>query len=175
MPASFRRAVVALSCASLLVVTLGASPASARPRQPDGLIRLAGGTGAWLGDNEYAQSSPWETDQELEIAGAGTYHFLYRVQNDGSRYDSISVKADKWSTPPADCTYKVVLRGKNITRKITERGVTLKSIRPGDKTTFKFTITAKGNDDQCALEFQAHSTKNFSATDHVLATVANTA
>ncbi len=174
MPAHFRRAVVALSCASLIVVTL-ASPASARPRQPDGLVRLAGGTGAWIGDDVYSAISPWETEQELEIAGAGTYHFLYRVQNDGSHYDSISVKADKWSTPPAACTYKVVLRGKNITKKITERGVTLKSIRPGDKTTFKFTITAKGDDDQCALEFQAHSTKNFSATDHVIATVANTA
>ena len=175
MSARIRRASVLVSIASLIVITLGTPPASAKPRQPDGLVRLAGGTGAWIGNNVYSAISPWETDQELEIAGAGTYDFLYRVQNDGHRYDSIWVKADKWSTPPATCTYKVILRGKNITRKITERGVTLKSMEPGDKTTFHFTITAKGDDDQCALEFQAHSSKNFSATDHVIATVANTA
>jgi hypothetical protein len=171
MPSPFRRAVVALSCASLIVVTL-ASPASARPRKPDGLIRLAGG--AWVGNNVYVQDA-WETEQELEIKGAGRYRFEYRIQNDGTRYDSIWVKADKWSTPPAECFYKVVLRGRNITRKITEVGVTVESLRPGDKTTFKVVIGAEAADDQCALEFEAHSETSFTSMDHVIATVANTA
>jgi hypothetical protein len=172
MPARLRRTLVLLSCASLLVVTIGASPASAAPRKPDGLIRLAGG--GWQGDNVY-MGSAWETEQEIEVAGAGTYGFQYRIQNDGSRYDSIWVKANKWSTPPADCTYKVWLRGKNITRKITQTGVVVRALRPGDKTTFKFRIGAAANDDQCSLEFQAHSETLFTASDGVIATVANTA
>ncbi len=171
MPSPVRRAVVALSCAALIVVTL-ASPASARPRRPDGLIRLAGG--GWVGDNVYLQDA-WETEQEIEVMGAGRYRFEYRIQNDGTRYDSIWVKADKWSTPPADCFYKVVLRGRNVTRKITEVGVTVRALRPGDKTTFKVEIGAEANDDQCALEFHGHSETSFTAMDAVIATVANTA
>jgi hypothetical protein len=172
MSARTRRTTVLLTGAMLLLTTLGAAPASAAPRKPDGILKLVGGD--WVGDDVYLQDA-WETEQEVEVAGAGSYDFQYRIQNDGSRYDSIWVKADKWSTPPADCTYKVSLRGRNVTRKITLEGIVVKSLRPGDRTTFKVTIAAEGSDDQCALAFHAHSEKRFTAMDAVIATVANTA
>ena len=103
----------------------------------------------------------------------GTYSFRYRLQNDGSRRDTINLTGHKWSTPPADCKYKVVRAGRNITRKIID-GIQV-NLKSGDKSTYKVTITAEGNDDQCALEFRANSAANFLKLDYAIFTVANTA
>lgn len=160
---------------TLLATLLPAPAEAAKPaRRPDGYVKLASGTEQWVGIKEYFHVTPFETTSELEIPGAGTYRFRYRVMNRGRLHDSIRVLAARWSTPPADCSYKVVRRGQNITRKVTNTGF-VERLQPGDKTTYRVKIGAGEWDDQCSLEFISTSTKNFNRNDHVLITVANTA
>jgi hypothetical protein len=163
---------LALALAAPVVVAVPAEAAAAR-RKPDVFIRLV--DGPWVGQNEYFKSSPFETTSELEVAGAGTYNFRFRIMNRGTGRDSYNILAGRWSTPPADCTFRVVRRGVNITKKITNTGYVEKSLAAGDKTTYRVRISAGGDDDQCSLEFRAASTRNFDKRDIVIATVANTA
>jgi len=165
----------ALALALVLAVTaLVTSPAEAAARRkPDVFIRLV--DGPWVGQGEYFKSTPFETTSELEVAGAGTYDFRFRVKNRGTGRDSFSILASRWSTPPAECRFRVVRRGVNITKKITTTGYVEKGLAAGDKTTYRVRISAAGADDQCSLEFRAASTKNFDKRDVVIATVANTA
>jgi hypothetical protein len=168
-----RRSTAALALA-LAATALVAPPAeAAAKRKPDVFIRLV--DGPWVGQGEYFTSTPFETTSELEVTGAGTYDFRFRILNRGTRTDSFNVLAGRWSTPPADCKYRVVRRGVNITKKITTTGYVEKSLKSGDKTTYKVRISAGESDDQCSLEFRAASTKSFAARDVVIATVANTA
>jgi hypothetical protein len=168
-----RRRTVALALA-LTATALVAPPAEAAARRkPDVFIRLA--DGPWVGRGEYFTSTPFETTSELEVAGAGTYDFRFRILNRGTVTDSFDILAGRWSTPPADCSFRVVRRGVNITKRITTTGYVEKSLPAGDKTTYKVRISAGGADDQCSLEFRAASTKSFAARDIVIATVANTA
>ncbi len=146
---------------------------AAAARQPDVFIRLV--DGPWVGKREYFTLTPFETTSELEVQGAGSYRFRFRIQNRGSRRGSFNVLAGRWSTPPADCTYKVVRRGVNLTRKITTTGYVERGLAAGDKTTYKVKIAAAGSDDQCSLEFRAASTRSYAQRDIVIATVANTA
>ncbi len=142
-------------------------------RQPDAFIRLV--NGSWVGRGEYHTLTPFETSSELEVHGAGSYRFRFRIQNTGSRRGSYDILAGRWSTPPADCTFEVVRRGVDLTPKITTTGYVEKGLAAGDKTTYKVKITAGAADDQCSLEFRAASTKSFAQRDIVIVTVANTA
>lgn len=168
-----RRSVVALSLALAATVLLAPSVDAAAQRKPDVFIRLA--DGPWVGKGEYFKNTPFETTSELEVAGAGTYHFRFRIMNRGTRTDSFDILAGRWSTPPADCSFRVVRRGVNLTKRITTTGYVEKSLKAGDKTTYKVRISAGGHDDQCSLEFRAASTSDFDKRDIVIATVANTA
>jgi hypothetical protein len=172
-------AVVATLALPLAVVppatsaTSAAAATAAAKRKPDGYIRLV--DGPWVGRGEYFASTPFETTSELEVQGAGTYAFRYRIHNRGTVRDSFDILAGRWSTPPADCGFKVVRRGVNITKKITTTGYVEESLAAGDKTTYKVRISAGESDDQCSLEFRAASTEDFGKRDVVIATVANTA
>jgi hypothetical protein len=166
-------AIIISTLAATLAVSAPTAATVAAKRKPDVYIQLVGGP--WVGRNEYFASTPFETTSELEVAGAGTYDFRFRILNRGTVTDSFDILAGRWSTPPADCSFRVVRRGVNITKRITTTGYVEKSLPAGDKTTYKVRISAGGADDQCSLEFRAASTKSFAARDIVIATVANTA
>jgi len=173
-----RRSAVSRRNAGALALVLAStalvvSPADALAlRKPDVMIRL--GDGPWVGAHEYVKTTPFETTSELEITGAGTYDFRFRIVNRGTVRESFNVFASRWSTPPADCEFTVVRRGVDITRKITTTGYVEKGLAAGDKTTYRVRISAGGHDDQCSLELRAASTRNFEKRDVVIATVANT-
>lgn len=168
-----RAGTLALALA-LAVTALVMSPAEAAARRkPDVFIRLA--DGPWVGKGEYFKNTPFETTSELEVPGSGTYDFRFRILNRGTGPDSYDILAGRWSTPPADCSFRVVRRGVNITKKITTTGYVEKGLAAGDKTTYKVRISAGASDDQCSLEFRAASTRDFDKRDIVIATVANTA
>jgi hypothetical protein len=166
-------AIIISTLAATLAVSAPTAATVAAKRKPDVYIQLVGGP--WVGRNEYFASTPFETTSELEVEGAGSYRFRFRIHNRGKVRDSFDILAGRWSTPPADCGFKVVRRGVNITKKITTSGYVENALAAGDKTTYKVKISAAGDDDQCSLEFRAASTKDFGKRDVVIATVANTA
>ena len=167
--------VVATGLAIASVAAVSGVPAqAAKPSfRGDGIVRLA--DGPWVGQGVPPAGGAFETEHELEVLGAGTYSFRFRIVNTGKLRSDFDIAASRWSTPPATCDYKVVRRGKNITKKITESSYVEKALKAGDKTTYKVTISAAASDDQCGLEFKSYPVGHFDRRDSVIITVANTA
>ena len=168
------RAAATALAASGVASAWGVPAQAAKPAfRGDGIVRLA--DGPWIGQGVPPPGGAFETEHELEVMGAGTYAFRFRIVNTGKQRSDFDISAARWSTPPATCTYKVVRRGQNITKKITESSYVEKALKAGDKTTYKVTISAAESDDQCGLEFKSYPVGHFDRRDSVIITVANTA
>lgn len=169
-----RRRLLVISCLVLLVSTPAAPTQAAKPNwRGDSMIAWNSGwvgQGVYLGYNESFDN----VDGEISIQGSGTYQFRYRILNTGKKRSSFELFAGRWSTPPADCTFKVKRRGVNITKTIVNTGYTEKNLKAGDKTTFRVVVGAGQNDDNCSLQFMSYPTGHYSEHDEVVITVGDT-
>jgi hypothetical protein len=171
----FVRRLLGISCCIVLLAPTSFSPAeAAKPNwRGDSMVQWNAG---WVGQGvyiEYNQSFD-NPDGEISIQGAGKYLFKYRIRNTGKLRSSFELFAGRWSTPPAKCTFKVTRRGVNITKQIVNTGYTEKSLKAGDKTTFKVVVGAAAHDDNCSLQFMSYPTGHYADHDEVVITVADT-
>jgi hypothetical protein len=169
------RRLLGFCCLALIAPALAATPAEAAKPNYRGDSMVTEGSG-WVGQGVYiAYNQSFDNkDGEISVKGSGTFHFRYRIRNTGKVRSDFVLFAARWSTPPADCTFKVVRRGINITKTIVNTGYIEKNLKAGDKTTFKVVVGAAEHDDNCSLQFMSNPFGHYSRHDEVVITVGDT-